>query len=133
MIAPPWLWTMRWEMARPRPVPLPLVVKNGSNTRSRNSVVMPFRIDYVDSQPGVGERCADPELASFGHGVQRILNDIDEHLLELVGVQGEFDARGEKFCFHDHPPGRDVLFEESEGIGEKYIDIGALTAGDLWS
>ncbi len=42
-IRPPKLVTMSWQMGRPSPVPTPtgLVVKNGSNNRSRFSAAMP--------------------------------------------------------------------------------------------
>src|ERR1700722_15619283 len=37
----------RWEMARPRPVPFSLVVKNGSNTLSRFSLEMPMPVSWI--------------------------------------------------------------------------------------
>ena len=35
---------MRWQMAKPRPVPLPFVVKNGSKTRFRFSSGIPLPV-----------------------------------------------------------------------------------------
>ena len=48
-IAPPAWRTMPYTVARPRPVPVSLVVKNGSKMRERISSVMPQPPSFTES------------------------------------------------------------------------------------
>ena len=73
------------EMARPRPVPLALVVKYGSKIRSTSSMPGPWsRTEITTSGPAArpGHDLARPAL----HGLERVVDHVQEHALELLGV-----------------------------------------------
>ena len=83
--------TMRREMSRPRPVPLPtsLVVKNGSKAWACTSAACRSRCRR--SRPrrgGVGGR-ADGQGAGAVHGVDGVVDEVGPDLVELAGIGGD--------------------------------------------
>ena len=101
---PSFCLTMPYTVARPRPDPLPisLVVKNGSNSRSSVSGLIPAPrvadpdLDIVAGRH-VGPRSTwgvanwtfrgpNRQLAAVGHGVARVRHEIDHDLVKLSGI-----------------------------------------------
>ena len=77
-------------IASPRPVPRPLVEKYGRNSFSFCSAVMPQpvsakMISTVSASPGA---CLDSQNLQrrILHGFGRIIDQIDHHALELLGI-----------------------------------------------
>ncbi len=105
-------------MLRPKPVPTPvgLVVKNGSNARSRTSRVMPLPEslmadehilsmrdvtgmfdDIILIEIGVGG--LDRQPPAFRHGIARIDREIEERVFKLVGIDRGFPEAAAKNGF----------------------------------
>ena len=91
-------------MSRPRPVPFPtgLVVKNGSNMRSRISAGMPGAVvddAHHDALPlTVGGHL---DAAGIRHGIEGVVDQIRPDLVELADEAA--DTR--KVGFHVHRDG----------------------------
>ena len=76
-------------MASPSPVPLGLVVKNGSNSRSRTSGGMPGPSSETTSSTSASTGSAlQPDRPASGTHVQRIEDQVQKDLPENVLVRG---------------------------------------------
>ena len=96
-IGPPWRsTTIRREMSRPSPVPLPtsLVVKNGSKARPRPPAACPARCRR--SRPrrrSPSARVRDAQGARAVHRVDGVVDEVGPDLVELAGVAPRSRAR----------------------------------------
>ena len=101
---PPTSHRIERQMERPRPLPLVLVVKNGSKTRGRSSgaIPQPLSATVIAMRPG-SRLNADGDHASLRAGLARVGQEVQEHLLEIAlparhrrqivgGVDDQFDA-----------------------------------------
>ena len=102
------LWlTRRRTMSRPRPVPLPtgLVVKNGSNRRSRISAGMPGPLSTTRTTTRCRSQLAVTSTRPrLGNGIERVVDQIRPDLIELADeaaharqVGFDVDGDGDRF------------------------------------
>ncbi len=98
---PWWRWMISWLIHRPRPVPpVPLVVKKGSKTLARVSGDMPGPVSAMvrmrqgcpvfQSMPSRLRSSRRPPTG--GHGVNRVADEIAEHLADFALVADEGTA-----------------------------------------
>ena len=96
---PLWSKTILCTIARPRPVPSFFVVKYGSKMRSLSASGMPVPVSLT------AMRCQEPparfttvgphgEHPARRHGLDRVLEQVGEHLAHLAGIDGENDGSG---------------------------------------
>ena len=98
---------MPWLTARPRPVPCPssLVVKNGSKILSRSAAGIPGPLSAIGQHRVRGRRRqieaplaphhllgGDAQRAAAGHGVDRVHEQVQADLLDLIGIAGDLAA-----------------------------------------
>ena len=102
---PPAPCTMRWLMARPRPVPWSFVVKKGRKRFSSTFCEMPGPLSATMSSTNGSSAAGRPsrvpaaeahargdgDLAAALHGLGGVADEVHQHLAELLGVDG--DAR----------------------------------------
>ena len=97
-IVPPCFSTMRAEIDRPRPVPSPLalVVKNGSKMRGRH-LGLDARARVLDRHLHVTflHLRLDQNLAPPVHGLNRVVDEVGPHLVELADVRRDRRQRPE--------------------------------------
>ncbi len=91
-----------WLKPRPVPLPTPLVVKNGSNTRGSVSAAMPAPVSVSSTRHEVAAQAVDlglagqPDLAhrdrenaAIRHRVARIHAEVQQRELELARVDAD--------------------------------------------
>ena len=101
-ISPPWPSTIRFTTARPRPVPVALVVKNGSKMRVRISAGMPGPVSSTSSStPPASAADAHAQPAAAGHGLDRVDGHVEHRLPDQPRVHGH---RGKVGAHVDAPP-----------------------------
>ena len=87
-IVQPWARTMRWVMARPRPVPRGLVVYQGAKTRE-GSPSKPGPVSQTVSSPPFGPARQETPTSPRPGGVERVGEQVDEDLGHLVHVAAD--------------------------------------------
>ena len=84
---PPCCSMMPWVMARPKPVPLSLVVKKGSNIFSWTSLGIPHPESEMTTRISLrrgSQRVAHLDGAAGGGGFDGVDEQIDKGLLKLI-------------------------------------------------
>ncbi len=116
---------MPWLMDRPSPVPSPsgFVVKNGSNTwlASVSDIPGPSSITSTATPSSHGRARTDDgsRTTRRGDGLRRVVDEIDEHLLDLVGVDVGHGEIGVDVDAGIDPVGHELVAEEDERRVEK--------------
>jgi len=91
-ISPPCCWMIWCVMASPSPVPSPtgLVVKNGSKMRGqvflRDTLAV---VGHADVHRIIGMPGLDAQLSLAFHGLCRVGEEVEEHLIELRRGAGD--------------------------------------------
>ena len=135
MMRPPCSFTMPCEMDSPSPVPWPsgLVVKKGSNTwRGELLGHAGAVVDHIDGDAVEPGPCADhdgPRPAGGRDRLRGIVDQVDQHLLNLVGV-----GRGHRQLGLDLEPaldplGHELVAEQEQGGVEQRAERRGLAAG----
>ena len=84
------------------PEPLGLVVKNGTNRFDVSGQALALVVD-VDLEPVAGSLPADRDAAAgLERRVDGVADDVDEQLLDLIGVGDELDL-GRRMDGHRQP------------------------------
>ena len=128
MISPWWRSaTIRREMSSPRPVPLPtsLVVKNGSNARACTSAASPRRCrpNSTTTHVAVGPRSTSRSVPLTVHGVDRVVDEVRPHLVELAGVRLDLGERRRRSRGRSSTPSPSLWPEHHEGALDALGDV----------
>ena len=145
VMAPRCSWMMRRVMSRPRPVPLGLVVKNGSNRRAIFSAEMPMPLSLIVSRscaPGQRQRRAsggrgaggedvrgDREGAVWPHGFEGVEEQIHEGLLQLVIIAVENVGGGLERTVERDQFGFQLGLNEAERVFEDFMQADLAEGG----
>ena len=139
-IQPSWSLTMPWLTARPSPVPCPssLVVKNGSKILSRSAAGMPGPLSAISSMAySAGGARSSPSLrrtirvggdaqrAAAGHGVDRVHEQVQADLLDLIGIAGDLGRRRHHVHVDLDPLAPDRLAQELQRLGDHRPEVHA--------
>ena len=127
---PPCSATMRAEMASPSPFPSRLVVKNGLKRLGRTCSGMPGPgVLDVHGDPPLGEPGADREpAAGRAHGLAGVQADVQEDLLELVGI-GEHVGDLAQVGLDVDGGQPSLLPDEEEHLLQRGVEVGVAQAG----
>jgi hypothetical protein len=126
-ISPPCAETMREEIARPRPVPFSLVVKNGSKMRGRwRRVDAGAFVDHLDDVPCRIGRFADAHAAPWGARVNRIGNDVHEHFLHLAGINADGGIGGRPLDLERDAAALGLGMEQRRSVFDDHVECGVL-------
>ena len=116
---PSWASAIFFTMARPRPVPSFLVVKNGAKTRSslifRNAVT---QIPHVNDNPPLLLVTDNHYRFCFRRGLNRVYDKIDEDLLDAHAIQRHRSDPAQELTFNPHPSGFGHQSRQRQGFPE---------------
>ena len=127
---PPCSRTMPWLIESPSPVPSPsgLVVKNGSNTCAASASDMPGPSSATSTATPSSQRRARTTTragpAGAGDRLGRVVDEIDEDLLDLVGVDVGHRQVGLDLEAGLHPVRHEIVPEQQEGGVEQRLQRG---------
>ena len=130
MIRPPCSRTMPWLMERPSPVPSPsgLVVKNGSNTWAASASDMPGPSSAMSTATPSSQRRARtttvPGRPAARDRLRRVVDEIDEDLLDLVGIDVRHRQVGLDLQARLDPVGHEIVPQQQERRVEQRLEGG---------
>ena len=133
-IRPPWASMIAREIARPRPAPPSERAlrsppwKNGSKTRSRSSGAIPgpesaTSISIASSVAGTG---ADDDAAVGRRVADRVLDEVEQHPLDLLGVGLRGGEPRRELGVHDDRAGLGVRAHRVDRLLDELVEHDAL-------